>query len=124
MAPGVSLGPEWDESQFGYWYAGNFTCVRGLIDIFGQVPETAPDGENHLLRAGAIVRAIRYESNKVAYTTDGSSSDLLKLSFRPDEIAVNGQPLAAGDGISKGWRFDPRAKTLRLVHEAGSVVIR
>jgi hypothetical protein len=103
---------------------GQFSCIHWLIDIFGQVPETAPDGENHLLRAGAIVQAIRYESNKVAYTTDGSSSDVLKLSFRPEEIAVNGQPLAAGDGVGKGWRFDPKTRVLRLVHEAGKVVIR
>ncbi|MGA2618937.1 MAG: hypothetical protein ABSF26_15105 [Thermoguttaceae bacterium] len=120
----ISLGPEWDESQFGYWYSAQFSCTHWLIDIFGQVPETAPDGENHLLRASAVVQAIRYESNKVAYTTDGSSSDVLKLSFRPEEIAVNGQPLAAGDGVGKGWRFDPKTRVLRLVHEAGKVVIR
>ena len=76
----------------------HFGAVLFLMELLGHLPEAAPDGENHLLRSSAAIRVIQYESGTVAYTTDSSSSDVLKLAFRPSEIKVNGLPLAAGDG--------------------------
>jgi hypothetical protein len=94
-----------------------------LMELLGHFPEAAPDGENHLLYKSAVVQTIQYEPNKVTYTTDGSSSDVLKLAFRPNKITVNGKPLPSGNGGKKGWEFDAQTRVLRLVHNAGKVVI-
>jgi hypothetical protein len=118
----ISVGREWHEREC--WYSCHFGAVFFLLELVGYFPEAAPDGENHLLCGSAVVQTIRYEPNKVAYTTDGSSSDVLKLAFRPQEITVDGQPLAAGDRGKKGWTFDAQTGILRLVHDAGRVLIR
>ncbi len=118
----IPVGRDWSEKEC--WYSCHFGAVLFLMELLGHFPEAAPDSENHLVRSSAAIQAIQYESGTVAYTTDSSSSDVLKLAFRPSEIKVNGLPLAAGDGLNNGWRFHHKTKVLRLVHEAEKVVIR
>ena len=117
----IPVGRDWSEKEF--WYSCHFGAVLFLMELSGYFPEAAPDGENHLLRESAVVQTLQYEPNKVMYSTDDSSSDVLKLSFQPNEITVNGKPLATGDGDKKGWKFDSQTRILRLFHEAGKVVV-
>jgi hypothetical protein len=94
-----------------------------LKGIMGFIPQTAPDGENHLIRTSGVVRKIVYAPASVVYTTDCASSEVLKLAFAPKQITVNGKNLPEGNGIDKGWKFDAKTNVLRLAHDEGEVVV-
>jgi hypothetical protein len=120
----IAIGPDWAEGvEKYYWYSMNFGCVRGMIKILGACPESAPDNENHLLSYSASVRSIVYSTDKVAYTTDSESSDVLKLAFVPTKITLGGKQISAGDGITSGFKFDAKTNILRLTHTVGEIVI-
>jgi hypothetical protein len=117
----IPVGRDWKEKEL--WYSCHFGPVLFLMELLGHFPECAPDGESHLLHASGAVQAIYYEPNRIVYSTDTPSQDVLRLAFIPSEIVVNGKLLPAGDGTRRGWKLDPRTRVLRLVHEAGRVVI-
>lgn len=119
----ICIGPEWDERANGFWYSNQFACVILLKGIMGFIPQTAPDGENHLIRTSGVVRKIVYAPASVVYTTDCASSEVLKLAFAPKQITVNGKHLPEGNGIDKGWKFDAKTNVLRLAHDEGEVVV-
>ena len=117
----IPVGRDWKEKEL--WYSCHFGPVLFLMELLGHFPECAPDGESHLLHASGAVQAIHYEPSKIVYSVDAPSRDVLRLAFIPSEIVVNGKLLPAGDGTRTGWKLDPRTRVLRLVHEAGRVVI-
>ncbi len=120
----VSLSPEWKEGAHrNWWYSISFGTMRALIDILGYCPETAPGNENHILCYQVPVREVAYRSTSVAYTTDATSSETLKLAFVPARITVNGVPLAPGNGTTEGWKYDPGTHILRLAHQGGTVAV-
>lgn len=119
----ICVGPEWDQQGHGFWYSIQFACVNQMCALMGFMPDQAPDGENHLLKSSAVVQKIRYEPSSVIYTTDAHSNDLLKLAFTPKSITVGGKELAAGDGTTKGWKFDSKTNVLHLSHDKGEVAV-
>ncbi len=119
----ICVGPEWDERANGFWYSSQFSAVILLKSLLGFMPEAAPDGENHLIRASGVVTKISYAPARVVYTTDAASSDALKLAFAPSRITVNGKGLPEGTGVERSWKFDAKTKVLRLAHDAGEVAV-
>lgn len=118
----LHLGPDWpEETGCGHCPVNNATSVWNLLEAFGRVPEIAP--ENHILRYSAEIQAISYKPGIIAYTTDTSSKDVLRLAGEPKKITVDGQPLPLGDGIVKGWKFDKATGILRLAHDGRKVII-
>ena len=61
--------------------------VRHFLRAMASAPQLAPQNENHLLRSSSVVKTIRYEKNKIAYTTfDNTGEELLRLNSKPTDV--------------------------------------
>jgi hypothetical protein len=97
-----------------------------FCDIMASIPETAPRGENHLLRFSSFVRHVFYDKHQVEYSTMGPSDDILVVSGKPSAVTAGGQPLQEIDVPTKkreGWFYDPGTGELRINHQLPEVRI-
>ena len=79
---GVAINLYWFED--GYADAG-----RSFTWAMGAVPEFAPVGQDHLLRASSVVQKVTYGSHRIEYRTFGKSgTEVLRLSFRPAHVSA------------------------------------
>jgi len=61
--------------------------VRHFLRAMASAPQIAPQNENHLLRSSSVVKTVRYEKNKIAYTTfDNTGEELLRLNSKPTDV--------------------------------------
>ncbi len=76
-----------------------------LPDLFG------PSRENHILRSTAVVNNVSYQAGQVSYTTfdaPAGTIDVLRLSFSPAEVHVDGTPLDLKEVLqSNGYTVQP-----------------
>ena len=94
--------------------------------IMGAIPETAPDGENHLLQSSSFVQQIQYQGKKIRYKTVGWSHDLLKVSSAPKEVSFGGQTVAKwGDSRVQAdeWKYNRGTGLLKVSHRSPEVMI-
>ncbi len=86
--------------------------VRHFIRAMSAFPELAPDNANHLLKSTSTVQKIKYEANKVAFTTfDNHSEVTLRLSSKPNSITVSGKALKQLDQLNgDGYIWNPMEK--------------
>jgi hypothetical protein len=93
--------PLWFED--GYGDAG-----RNFIWAMGAVPEFAPIGQNHLLRATSVVQKVTYGSNSVEYQTfDKSGTEVLRLRFNPGHLMAGNTRLSLREDL-KGEGYSVR----------------
>lgn len=86
-----------------------------FCEIMAAIPETAPRGENHLLRSGRDVRRITY--SEINYSTMGASYDVLVVAADRQSVIADGQrlPRLSGAGAEReGWFYDPATRALRI----------
>ena len=103
-----------------------------LSRIMAEFPETAPDGENHLLYHSGYVKKIRYDDKAIRYESLTPSQDILVVSFKPKQATINGQPIPEAKTPPQsrsitapaGWLYEPDTGRLIVLHERGTVEIR
>jgi hypothetical protein len=114
------------ESEF--WYSDGYAdYMRHFLAGMGSIPEWAPPKEDHLLRSSSVVQKINYVPEEVHYSTfDPAATEVLRLSFTPAQITVDGTLLPRQkETAGPGWAFDTTLGVLRIRHQkARNIVIR
>ena len=112
-------GPEVNHQWFTDGY-GDY--IRHFVTSLGAVPAWAPDGQSHLVRSSSIVNSIDYSSLRIEYsTTDTASTEILRTSFTPTNVVVDGLELSQRTDLTRaGWTFDPTQSVLRIRHDVGT----
>ena len=82
--------------------------------MLGEIPDLAPEGQNHLLSTTGGVRTIQYNDDIVAYEIHGPSTDVLKLAFVPREVSINGKTIPPN---TPTWTYHPKTH-LCVIHQA------
>ena len=96
-------------------YDGNGSCV----------PEWSPVNETHLLHSTSVIQNVSYAANGVSYTTyDGTSTEVLHMSFNPVVVTADGLPLQRRTDLNQpGWVLDVATKTLRIYHTGATQIV-
>jgi len=107
------------------WFTDGYgDYVRHFMTSLGAIPEWSPLEQDHLVRSSSIVQNISYLTDSIAYiTADERSIDVLRVSFTPTTVTVDGQELGQRADLDQaGWTFDVGSKILRIRHDAGTSV--
>jgi len=119
----VRVGPNWPGSWFSDGY-GDY--IRHFIDALGAIPDWVPAEADHLLRSTSVVQKLTYSPAKIDYTTyDISSQEVLRLTFRPDKVTVDGITIKEGRNFeSNGWHWKslPEGGILKIIKDNGREV--
>src|SRR5262249_44138472 len=113
-------------AEFEFWYSDGYAdYMRHFLAAMGSIPEWAPPQEDHLLRSSSIVQKVNYAPSEVRYSTfDPAATGLLKLSFTPTRVTVDGTLLQRQKDSGKpGWDFDTSAGVLTLRYLKGRNVV-
>ena len=115
----------------------NRTCLlldfnTQLSRIMAEIPETAPEGENHLLYHSGYVKNIRYGGKAIRYESLTPSQDILVVRSKPKRVTINGQtipevktaPQSRSITTPAGWLYEIDTGRLFVLHERGIVEIR
>jgi hypothetical protein len=115
-------GPDVNQIWFTDGY-GDY--IRHFMDGLAAVPEWAPAGQTHLLGSTSIVRSVSYATaNEVTFqTVDATATDVLRVSFTPGVVTVNGQQLAQrGDLTQPGWTYNASTGAVKVRRTSGTNV--
>jgi hypothetical protein len=95
-----------DSCWFGDGYAD---YMRHFEWAMGAIPEFAPIGEDHLLRASSVVLKVKYSTRGVEYRTfDAAATEVLCLSFKPLRVTAGGAALnQRDDPHEEGYTLPP-----------------
>jgi hypothetical protein len=107
------------------WYEQCFVPLARVLEIMGRRPETAPEGETHMLSYSAPVQEIVYEPRSVRYRTSGPGTEVLKVSgpvqgVVAGDVAVFVHRARAGEA---DWEYDPETGLLRVSHDLPAVTV-
>src|SRR5262249_54238897 len=111
---------------------GYVDYVRHFFRAMAAAPELAPKCQDHLLSTTSVVTGVTYHSGLVNYTLfDDESRDVLRISFPPDEVSVDGRKLSqlsSTDALaaSEGYTFEApggASGVLRIHHKGGTNVV-
>lgn len=94
--------------------------------IMAAIPETAPDGETHILQTTGLFQAVRYERSGVVYRTMGASRDVLKVVGAPKSVKAGHLALREVEPLEEGrdgWAYDERTHLLKVGHRAPDVEV-
>lgn len=118
--------------RIGLWFHAPGTATSVIIfneqflRIMAEIPETAPQNENHLLHHTAYVRDVSYTPARVTLRTWGPGEARLSLRRAPAFVRSESGPIPEvrelGDTKS-GWVYDPQHHLGRIRHEGKLVVI-
>jgi len=87
--------------------------IRHYLRAMAEVPELAPNDQNHLLRTSSVLQSIVYAPDKIAYTKfDAGSTELFKL---------GGATPKSIDGGSMSW--DAHSRVLKVEAKQENVTI-
>ncbi|MBI2843522.1 MAG: hypothetical protein HYX78_08990 [Armatimonadetes bacterium] len=112
FASGIPLVPLWNDQY---------------CRIMTTIPETAPDGENHILQTSGFAVRAAYSRTSVKYATLADSHDVLKVVKRPMSVLAGGQVLSEASvlrNVDEGWHYDENTHVLRIKHKKPDVVIK
>ena len=94
--------------------------------IMAAIPETAPDGENHILHGAHLFETVRYERSRVRYRTLGASLDTLKVAGAPKSVRAGDRALREVEALREGrdgWAYDAQTHLLKVSHRTPDVEI-
>jgi hypothetical protein len=101
--------------------------VRHYLRSMAAFPELAPDNENHIVSSTSVVNLVEYapDDNEINYTTyDLSSTETLRMTFKPSRIWMSGQSLLETETLDsmEGWTWKPLEKggILTIRHDKGN----
>jgi hypothetical protein len=108
-----------------WWFTDQFADgPRRMMDAFWAVPEWAPADESHFLGSLSAVTKIAYGAGSVTYSTfDAESTDVLRVDFVPDFVAVGGRSITRRKDLDQeGYTFDERTRVLAIKHTSSGDV--
>ena len=118
----------------GLWYHAQANAyILNFVSIYqrimAELPQTAPDGENHLLRCTVPPRGMRYGEQTIEYTPWAAGQERFKLAKAPAGVEGAGERVtdaAALKAAKAGWFWDDAKQTLDVKRSAGgaAVVVR
>src|SRR5262249_44568479 len=109
------------------------TATSGLIftdqflRIMSEIPETAPQHNDHLLYSTSYVRYVRYASRQIELGTLKSGEARFSLETQPYEVSDESGAIPELREIGSdipGWVYDPLRHFLRVRHRGTKLVIR
>jgi Concanavalin A-like lectin/glucanases superfamily/Bacterial Ig domain len=121
----VIEGPAEFSANLYNWYSdGHGDYIRHFMLGMGAFPEWAPAGENHILSSTSVVKSVTYPTagTSINYSTfDADSREMLRISFIPATVTVNGVPLdPRADLTQPGWTFDSASGVFKIWHTTGT----
>jgi hypothetical protein len=113
----------------GFWlHASGIPLQLPFNDQFTRImsciPETAPQGENHLLQSTGFVTDINYQPDEIRYHTASRSCDYMTIASRPKQVRGGDRellPVQDPRTETNGWSYDQKTGLLRVSHEASEV---
>ena len=101
-----------------FWFSDGYSdYLRHFNWAMASMPEFAPIGEDHLLRSSSVVQSVAYSRGGLTYSTFAeSSTEVLRLSYKPARITAGGQELKNAEVLS------PNSYTLTAVQKGDYVV--
>jgi hypothetical protein len=78
-----------------FWFSDGYgDYLRSFSWAMAAIPELAPVKADHLLGSSSVVQAVSYGRRRIAYRTfDTQAVEVLRLSYPPARILVNGRAL-------------------------------
>jgi len=120
----IQTGHNWGSE---IWFSDGYTdYIRHFMEGLAAIPEWVPVG-NHLLKSTSAVQKIKYEANKISFTTfDNQSEVVLRLVSKPKSVTVSGKVLKqlsqpGGDGYV--WKALNKGGVLKLKYSNGNDVV-
>lgn len=99
------------------WFSDSyFDYLSHYFDGMAEMPEMAPENEDHLIRSTSIITRIRYSRKRIEYAASAPDGDeILRITFRP-AVYSNGRPLDR-----RYWKFGKfrRASNILRIHRIG-----
>jgi hypothetical protein len=93
-----------------FWFEDGYADAgRSFTWALGAVPDFAPVGQDHLLRASSPVQKVSYGNRRIEYRTFGKAgTEVLRLSFRPGDVSAGGTRLTEQSDLNKdGYTVQP-----------------
>jgi hypothetical protein len=112
-----------------YWFSDGYGDYLGNISrALGALPQLAPPGEDHLVHSTSVVTSVAYGRRRLAYRTfDRQATEVLRLSFRPGGVVVDGRRLARRSALDRdAYTVSPLATdyVVRIRHDGRTVDVR
>jgi hypothetical protein len=82
---------------------------RMFYHALAAVPEWAPPGENHILYSKNLLKDVVYKEKEIVYhATVPDGMEFFRLSFKPDNIKLNGRPIMVENKMpEEGYTLRP-----------------
>ncbi len=119
----IQTGHNWGSE---IWFSDGYTdYVRHFMEGLAAIPEWVPAG-NHVLKSTSTVQKIKYESNKVSFTTfDVQSEVVMRLASKPKLVTVSGVELNQISQLNTDgyvWKKLDKGGVLKIKYSAGNEV--
>jgi hypothetical protein len=119
--------------RIGMWWHAQGTATSGImftdqfLRIMSEIPETAPQDEDHFLFSTSYVRDVQYSLRAIALRTWKPGEARFSLRHEPIEVSDEHGSIPELRKIetatTSGWVYDPIHHFLRVRHAAKDVKI-
>ncbi len=100
--------------------------VRHYLRAMGAFPELSPMDQNHLVKSSSVVQFIQYNKDRIEYETyDDASTEVLRLTSKPEEILVNDSKISDSDlsgNSTWSWTSLNKGGMLTIIHKTGKKI--
>jgi len=119
----IQTGHSWGSE---IWFSDGYTdYIRHFMEGLAAIPEWVPAG-NHLLKSTSTVQKIKYDTNKINFSTyDKQSEVVLRLAKEPKSVAVSGVKLNQISQLNEDgyvWKKLDKGGVLKIKYSAGNEV--
>jgi hypothetical protein len=100
--------------------------VRHYLRAMAAMPELAPSNKNRFLGSTSVVVSIQYAQGTLQYNTYGPSTDIMRLTRKPEKIECDGKLLGESPENSREgfiWKDLPPGGVLQVSHTGKKVGI-
>lgn len=101
------------------WFTDSyFDYLSHLLDGMAELPEMAPVDSDHIIGSTSVINKVKYQPGRIEYTAyESPGTEILRLSFIPRAVTVEGKPLPATGWTYGAYRGVPGV--LRISREKG-----
>jgi len=120
----VQTGHNWGTE---IWFSDGYTdYIRHFMEGMAAIPEWVPAG-NHLLKSSSVVQKIKYEKNKISFSTyDNQSEVVLRVTSKPKSVTVSGAKLKSLTKLNAEgylWKKLDEGGALKIIYTNGNNVV-
>lgn len=101
------------------WFTDSyFDYLAHLLEGMAELPEMAPADSDHIIGSTSVINKVKYQPGRIEYTAhESAGTEILRLSFIPRAVTLEGKPLLAPDWTYGDYRGVPGV--LRISREGG-----